>query len=297
VQSSPVAATPIPSIALALLGLAVIVLAGSWIAWRPGQVIGVAGQWWSRSWPGRAQVRLGARGWPEVLVFSALVLLVGVSLVVLVLWALGVLARSGPVAGIDRQLFDWLVAHRAGWLTTAMKGFTGIGSYVATALVAVATGVGLALYRREALPLLLLVTVPVEKYLQHAIASLVEAPRPPAALSIGPAGTFPSGGSARVVLVGGMVAWLLAQRSRGWWLAVIGWTVVALLAYAEGYSRLYLGRHWVSDVLGGWVFGALLLAVLLVAATLIPMPSGRSLASPRGRWPASPDGAGTHERP
>jgi membrane-associated phospholipid phosphatase len=245
----------------------------------------------------RVRARLAGGGRLGALAVSALVLVVGVALLVLVIWALGALAKSRLVAGVDRPLFDWFVAHRAGWVTSAMNGFTGIGSYTATALVAVVAGVGLALYRREALPLLLLVTVPVEKYLQQAIASLVEAPRPPASLSIGPAGAFPSGGSARVVLVGGVVAWLLARWSRGRRPAVAGWTVVALLAFAEGYSRLYLGRHWVSDVLGGWVFGAFLLAVLLAAATLLPLPSGRDLASPRRGWAADPRRAGARDRP
>jgi membrane-associated phospholipid phosphatase len=296
VHSSPVAAASTPSVALALLGVAVIVVAGGWIAGHPAQVIPIAGRWWSRSWAARARARLGG-GSRELLVASALVGVVGLALPVLVVWALGVLARTGPVAGADRSLFDWLVAHRSGWLTTAMSGLTGIGSYTATALVAILAGVGLALYRREALPLLLLATVPVEKYLQQAIASLVEAPRPPAALSIGSAGSYPSGGSARVVLVAGMVAWLLAQRSPGWRPAVAGWTVVALAAFAEGYSRLYLGRHWVSDVVGGWALGALLLAVLLAAASLMPLPWRRRLASPRRCWAAGAGGAGAGERP
>src|SRR6266704_2308327 len=99
-----------------------------------------------------------------------------------------------------------------------------------------------------------------------------------------PAGAFPSGGSARVVLVGGMVAWLLARRSRDRRAAGAAWTVVALAAFMEGYSRLYLGRHWIADVIGGWVFGALLLAVLLAAATLLPLPSGQRLGSACRGW-------------
>ena len=237
-------------------------------------------------WPGAGWLRdrLGAAGPPGALAASALVLMVGVTLLVLVMWMLGLLAKSGAVAGVDRPLYDWFVSHRAGWATTALSGFTGIGSYAATGLVSAVAGIGLALYRREALPLLLLATVPVEKYLQQGIASLVQAPRPPAALAIGPAGAFPSGGSARVVLVGGMVAWLLARRSRDRRAAGAAWTVVALAAFMEGYSRLYLGRHWIADVIGGWVFGALLLAVLLAAATLLPLPSGQRLGSACRGW-------------
>jgi membrane-associated phospholipid phosphatase len=275
VQSPPVAAAPTASIALALLGVAVIAATGIWVAVHPGRVVAIGGRW--RSWPlvARARGRLGGAGRPGALAALALVLVVGVALVVLVTVTIGLLAKTGPVVRLDRPLFDWFVGHRAGWLTTPMNVLTALGSYPVTTLVALVAGVGLAVYRRRALPLLLLITVPVERYLQQAIASLVDSPRPPAALSIGPPGTFPSGGSARVVLVCGMVAWLLARQSPGWRPAVAGWTVAALLAFAEGYSRLYLGRHWVVDVLGGWVFGVLLLGVLVAAATLMPVLSGR----------------------
>jgi membrane-associated phospholipid phosphatase len=249
----------------------------------------------SRHGTGRLRELLRTSGRPRALLASAVVLVGGVALLVLVVWTLGLLAKSGPVARVDRSLYDSVVSHRTGWATTVMNQFTGIGSYAATGVVSVVAGVGLALWRRQALPLLLLATVPAERYLQQWIASLVHSPRPPAALSLGPAGTFPSGGSARVLLVGGMVAWLLVRWSPGRRLATVAWTVVALSALAEGWSRLYLGRHWVADILSGWVLGALLLAVLLATATVVAPPSGRPA------WPrslaADPDRAGAHERP
>jgi membrane-associated phospholipid phosphatase len=295
-QPAMLAAVPTPSIGLALLGMTAIVAAGSWVAGHPSRVVAIGGRWRSPTWVAWVRDCLGGTGWAGALAASALILVIGVSLLVLVSWALGMLTTTGPVMRLDRPLYDWFVERRAGWLTAPMSVVTQLGSYTVTMLLAVVAGVGLAMRRRDALPLLLLVTVPVERYLQQAVASLVQAPVPPAALSIGPPGTFPSGGSARVVLVCGMVAWLLARHSVGWRPAVAGWTVAALLAFAEGYSRLYLGRHWVVDVLGGWVFGASLLAVLLATATLIPLPSRHEVFPPGSERTGWPREAGTHDR-
>ena len=53
--------------------------------------------------------------------------------------------------------------------------------------------------------------------------------------------------------------------SRPW--RVAGFTVVALLAFIEGYTRIYLIKHWSMDVVGGWLFGTLLLLALIGAAS------------------------------
>jgi membrane-associated phospholipid phosphatase len=281
VSSSPLALAPTPTISLAILGIAAIAAAGAWFARKPGRTGAIEDRRWPWTLIAGARRRLGDGGWPWLLVVSALVLVGGLAALMLVTWSLGALAKTSPVVRLDRPVFSWFIEHRAEWLTAPVRGFTGIGSYTATALIAVAAGVLLALRRRAVLPLVLLLTVPVEKYLQQWVGALVDAPQPPAATSIGPVGGFPSGGSARVVLVCGMAAWLLAEQRSGRRWVVAAWTATAVLAFVEGWSRMYLGRHWLVDVLGGWVFGALLMLVLLVAATLLPLPAaGRRWREP-----------------
>jgi PAP2 superfamily len=67
----------------------------------------------------------------------------------------------------------------------------------------------------------------------------------------------------------------LARTLRGAWRAT-GITVAACWAVAVGLTRVYLGVHWPTDVLGGWLFGTLL---TVLAAAALPHAAG-----PPGGW-------------
>ncbi len=76
--------------------------------------------------------------------------------------------------------------------------------------------------------------------------------------------SYPSGHSAGVVVFIGVLAyfaWLHWQgiRSR----VLIGVSLVAAVGIV-GFDRIYLGAHWLSDVLGGWLFGAFWLSFVIL---------------------------------
>jgi undecaprenyl-diphosphatase len=72
--------------------------------------------------------------------------------------------------------------------------------------------------------------------------------------------SFPSGHASNSMIVCLTLAILFFGHTRWRWLAV---TLAMLLTLCIGFSRLMLGVHWPSDVIGGWSFGLLWVVVAL----------------------------------
>lgn len=164
----------------------------------------------------------------------------------------------------SRRLYEYCREHRSAALSRRLdQAVTTIGDYSVIGPFSALVGGMLAYERREWTPLPLLVGgVVSEVYLQKALKRLVKGTLPPEESSIGPPGTYPSGGAARTVITFGLLAHMLTQRWGSPAERRVIWSIVALLVAAQGGSRLYLGRHWPEDVVGGWLFGWLILRTL-----------------------------------
>jgi undecaprenyl-diphosphatase len=75
--------------------------------------------------------------------------------------------------------------------------------------------------------------------------------------------SFPSGHSLFSFCFYGVLAGLLSQRVRSRGLRVAIWVVAAVLIFAIGLSRIYLGVHYPSDVLGGFLTGTIWVTTML----------------------------------
>lgn len=182
------------------------------------------------------------------------------AVVLLTLFAgLGLLAHR-VVAGtaFDHGVLAGMVAHRSAALTTWAVAVTTLGSPVGVAAFAVALA-ALAWRRLRWLwPALLLVATPAAAAaISTATKILVGAHRPPAALQL-VTETDPSFPSGHVTATVALLATLtvVIGGHAGWAVRVALIASTTLAAVAVGLTRLYLGVHWATDVLGGLLLGA-----------------------------------------
>lgn len=88
---------------------------------------------------------------------------------------------------------------------------------------------------------------------------------------------FPSGHTANGVVTWGTLAYLAARHRRAKFAAA------GIVAFTIGLTTIYLGTHWVSDVLGGWAAGVLVLLALPLCEPLIAITDQRIRACWAGR--------------
>lgn len=109
-------------------------------------------------------------------------------------------------------------------------------------------------------------------YLNYLLKVLYHRPRPDVPWAPPEAGfAFPSGHAMVSLTFYGMAAYLVVRRVLPW---PKGWPVIllaVLLVGLIGLSRLYLGVHWLTDVIGGYLAGAVWLTALISARhTTVP---------------------------
>ena len=76
--------------------------------------------------------------------------------------------------------------------------------------------------------------------------------------------SFPSGHAFMSIIFYGMICYFIYQVCKNKWQKIILIIITAILIFLIGYSRIYLGVHWISDVLAGWLIGGAILAFFIV---------------------------------
>lgn len=167
-----------------------------------------------------------------------------------------VVDAQGPT-GVDTVVLAIVLTVRTTLASALATVVTHLGSFPVVAGVAGAGAIVLWLRtRRLLLPLTLLITVVETAAIVFLIKEVVGRERPPTHGLIGAVsidGSFPSGHTTNGAVVYVMAALLLGTTVRRRWVGRLLLTAAVVGAVAIGVTRIYLGYHWASDVLGGWL--------------------------------------------
>jgi membrane-associated phospholipid phosphatase len=183
----------------------------------------------------------------------------GVTFALLIVWV----ARQGPaVPAVDEHIHRWAISRRSPCSVTFARAVTwgGVTTVVLPVLFvvgAVAVKGGHDIRRRFGSGFLLLCVASAGIYAELRINALVGRARPTVADWAGTAGgsSFPSGHTTNATLFAALSAWAIAAQVHAGWPRRAIWAGAVVYAAAVGWSRVWLGVHWPTDVIGGWLYG------------------------------------------
>jgi len=208
-----------------------------------------------------------------------------VSVVALLFALLLLLVRLqwAPLESVDHSTATWLnsliAAHSVA--VSVVKEVTWLGSSGVLWTLTGAAAVVLALRRRWRLATYLLVTGAGALVLDPVLKALVGRLRPVVAhpIAYGNGNSFPSGHALGSIVCYGALFLVFLPAARGAWRRVLAALFVTLIAVI-GISRLLLGVHYVSDVLGGWALGITWLGITAFAFELSRAVTGDRVTDP-----------------
>ncbi|HEX7120113.1 MAG TPA: phosphatase PAP2 family protein [Longimicrobiales bacterium] len=205
--------------------------------------------------------------WGAIIAFLAVGFGVGAA-AGLLFAAVGHLVMTGATQAFDERVLRLGASLRTPFLDEAMLEITSLGNALVLFTMVGIASVFLWLTRHRYSAALLIIAVVGGDIMNDLLKGFYARPRP-GVVEWGTqvhSASFPSGHAMAAVVAYGSVAFLVGRLESGANLRRATWAIALLIIVAVGISRVYLGVHYPSDVIAGFVAGAAWTA--FVAATI-----------------------------
>lgn len=190
-------------------------------------------------------------------------------ILIIIIAYLGISLRisSGGLVRFDQVISTYIQQFRSDNLTVIMITLTTIGSYKVEFPVLFLAGIGFWFLRRKLIfPVLLVINLFGVRFLNHFLKVAIERPRPTGGHLVEVSGySFPSGHAMISIGFYGFISYLLYQelKEKTNKAFVVPW-ILGIMILCIGLSRIYLGVHYPSDVIAGFLSGGLWLSLCII---------------------------------
>ena len=176
------------------------------------------------------------------------------------------------IARVDEPLLAWVLTIRTPELTAAIAAFSNSGGQLWMTIITGIAIAALCLLWKRWTPLVLMVIAVAGSLLMTVTGKRMSGRARPALVDAVPpyetSASFPSGHSLNSIVIAGMFCYLLVSHLSSVAARAATVTLTVLYVLAMGLSRVYLGHHWLTDVLAAWCLGVAWLTVVITAHRL-----------------------------
>ena len=170
------------------------------------------------------------------------------------------LVVTDSIAWFDDSVYNFIIGLRSNPLDFILKTITRLGDTVVIMIIVVLTLIILNKRERVILGSSTIITVTLNQTIKH----ILQRPRPDHLRLIKQGGfSYPSGHSMIAVCVYGIMIYLINKKVQNKTLKIALSILLTILILAIGISRIYVGVHYPSDVLGGFILSTVILLINL----------------------------------
>jgi undecaprenyl-diphosphatase len=225
----------------------------------------------------KTSTRAGGRWWAQLDRRELVWLFAGLGLCVLLF---GFVSLAGEVIDGDTQAFDTKILRALRdpadpsrpigpvWIEGPLLDLTALGGATVLALVVIVVAGFLVLQTRYRTAIVVVITWLSGELLNTAMKHVFNRPRPSIVphLRVVYTTSFPSGHAMESAIVYLTLAAILMRASQSRVTKIYMLGIAVLLTTLVGISRVYLGVHYPTDVLGGWIVGFMWASICWLAA-------------------------------
>lgn len=171
--------------------------------------------------------------------------------------------NSDIIVSADIRVANLLAIFRSAELTTIFYWITLLGKWQTILIFTSATILILWLWKKQSYIISLLISIIGSEAFTYIGKIVFHRARPNVAIYVENSFSFPSGHATIAIAFYGFLAYLLIRNSKKWKYKINVFFASFITILLIGFSRLYLGVHYVSDVWGGYLAGAIWLIVAI----------------------------------
>ena len=179
------------------------------------------------------------------------------------------LLTADPIVIADARIANLLYSFRNPLMTRVMLWVTLLGKWQICAGATLSISAILLLRGRMTHAIGLWVSVLGSVLFSQLGKMAFHRPRPPVAEYIESTWSFPSGHATIATALYGFIIFLIWRFARNWKTGILTSSFLTLIILSIGFSRLYLGVHYLSDVWSGYLVGLLWLIIGLSVAEVL----------------------------
>jgi membrane-associated phospholipid phosphatase len=203
--------------------------------------------------------------------YIVFVALLGLGALSVFWWIAGEVVNQEAIVRFDYHLGETIRRNATLWETGIFRLVTIFGSFYVLAPISLGVAVVLLVLHRRIFLFGWMVAVLGGVIVNVLLKSIFERPRPepvPPLIDDLTSWSFPSGHAMDSLIIYGMFTYLLIRLIKGKWSKTLILLSVGLVL-SIGFSRLYLGVHYFSDIIAGYAAGIFWLNLSVVTTEIL----------------------------